>query len=405
MTLNSSFFAIPDDTIWSRGGSPFRNGEGEAGVFPPSPSTWQGMIRTRVLYAHAPQLIEQRRQADIERLIGTAEALPAGWSIQGPLPAQRIKQNTRLGLQEYIEPWVPWPLFLSSAKKGQIPDRARTGPIDGWVGSSHPTSMPMRFPDEAKAPTAGWISARNLYWALLGKESWNPEGATDEAQKRAQGGADLPPFVAEEPRTGLAIDDAQGRAQDHMLYTAIHHRFQPDTGLWGALIGAPPHMAQALRQGWATLGKKNRTLTLSAPPPIDGWEDLLTGAHLRGQAGALYLRVVLLTPALVPHDSGKDRLPFDLAGATLLSMQARRGPDLGAIDRIGRKSLGTRSTWAAGSCFYLSLPAQPNALAQDAVIQRILGRAHPTNEERFGFGLRVAAVFNPKNGNPGASNG
>jgi hypothetical protein len=80
------------------------------------------------------------------------------------------------------------------------------------------------------------------------------------------------------------------------------------------------------------------------------------------------------------------------------------------MDRLGNDgrgaSRGCRSTWAAGSTFWVRLSQATPRERSDAAL-RIAGAlpSHLTSHERFGFGLRVAATFDPSTGNPLPPNG
>ncbi|HMV68867.1 MAG TPA: type III-B CRISPR module-associated Cmr3 family protein, partial [Myxococcota bacterium] len=263
-------------------------------------------------------------------------------------------------------------------------------------GSSSPWASPEpeALPPGETFAESGWISARNLLWALLGRGRWDPAGATPPLQKRAQGGSDLPPFVDEERRAGVAIDDGTRRALDHMLYTSTRHRFAPDTGLWGALEGAPASAVDALGEGPASLGRRQGQVTLGALPAIDGWSELIDGTHLRGAVGR-HLRVVLLTPAEVPP---RGSWPFPVPrGAEVRGAIARAGRPIGGFEQ-GKGGRPTRTTWAAGSTWWVELTREIADVDLARAARDLLLPLH--DHERFGFALRAVAPFDPLTGTP-----
>lgn len=414
--MSAEFYAVPDDTLWLRSGTPFVAGESDrSGVlFPPTPWTWQGMVRSRLLVAGLGDALATTSRDEIARRVGPPDRLPEGWRLRGPLPAQ---ERTIDSGTPRLEPWVPWPSFLSAPRGGgaRAPRRSRSpgAKPDGLVDFSRPAGgselQVLAFGEGDKAG-AGWISASNLLWALLGRGTWERDAARP-ADKSRTGAGVLPDFIAEEARPGVAVTRDTGRAAEHMLYTAVHHRFAPGSGLWGALEGASPDDVRALRDGPAYLGRRDRTIRLGHLPTVAGWDALLDGRHLDGlerTPGPIHLRVVLLTPAVVEPDQPA---PFALPpGATLRGVQASAGPAIGGFDRVGHGGRPVRGTWAGGSSFWVEIAAAPPSgdpgdrawIASRGRILRHLGGQpdHPSELERFGFGARVAAAFDPETGLP-----
>jgi hypothetical protein len=412
-----SFLASPLDTIWMRGGQPMTAGESSSdpGLFPPTAWTWQGMIRTRMLTGAHGSRLAGRSQSLIEQEIGGPDALPAGWRIWGPLPAERLPaQQNEVGA---LRPWVPTPTCLAiDPRTGHLLSRSRAlGPQAAHVRSSalnaHGGLNLMGHLRGISSANGGWSHAENLVFALLGEGTWDTEGWSS-AEKRAQGGADLPPFVTDERRPGLTIN-ASGTAEDHMLFFATHHRFQEGSGLWGAVEGAPDHLSRHLSTGMAHLGRKERVVGLEAGAPLDGFQRLLRAeaAFAAPVEQALHLRVVLLAPALRPLGGQVTPLPFPLPdGARLRGVEQRSGPDIGGFDRHGvNGSRASRATLGAGSSFWIELPAAA-AADRAAHIRAVLGLApfrpsdtpHPDlDAQRLGFGQRVGAPFDPATGLPG----
>jgi hypothetical protein len=410
--MTEPFLLCPLDTFWTRDGRPFSAGEASAAaaLFPPTPWTWQGMVRTRLLTGELKERLASASTAAVQALVGPPDALPAGWRLWGPLPAAPAQGAG----EPRIEPWAPWPAFLSPRADGEHarPWRDRARPREQWEGlrsSAQAGAAAELEPLDPRGKPAegGWISASNLRWALLGLGDWDPTGAHAPGPKRAQGEADLPPFVAAERRPGLAIE-ADGRAMDHMLYFAEHLRFADGAGLWGRLDGANAGLSSHLRAGRAALGRQGREGTLSTPAEPTGWSALLAGEHLGPQAeGGAHLRVVLLSPAARSGD--RDAWPFPLpAGARLRGAALRRGPPIGGFDVRGAgASRDSASTFGAGSSFWVDLSQLPTPGERAAAARAVLGLAPDTltELERFGFGQRVGAFFQPVSGDPAPMEG
>ncbi|MDN5862973.1 MAG: type III-B CRISPR module-associated protein Cmr3, partial [Salinisphaera sp.] len=110
MADSGDFLVRPLDTVWYRGPGPFSAGEDsfDPGLFPPTPYTFQGLIRTRLLLASLPGDLGHANLAEIEKRVGPPDQLPDGWRVEGPFPACERADG-------YVEPWFPAPRFLLRA--------------------------------------------------------------------------------------------------------------------------------------------------------------------------------------------------------------------------------------------------------------------------------------------------
>lgn len=405
------FLVAPLNTLWLRGATPMDAGgvTGAASadlMFPPTAWTWQGMIRTRVLEALLGERLRTASSSEIAAMVGGPDALPPGWRIRGPFPA--VRSMDRRG-RSSVMPWVPWPRCVGVSWSGPYCGATSTRYLaprrverDGLVATSAQevggeTGHRALLRPGYAMPDEGWMSLATLMGAIDegSREAPGARWRWDEvcwSTKRSD--AALPPFVHVETRTGLEIG-ADGIAEDHMLYTAPHLRFDDEAGLWGLLEGAPPDIAGTLQGGVAHLGRKARVATLHTADVPDDLMDFLTGARLRRVAeeslqALEYVRVVLLTPALVPTEGhGASAVPFEVPeGAKLIAHQASPGPFVGGTNWAARSSRPLQSTFAAGSVWVFHL-ANPETRLDDA--KRLAGAdtSRLTVAERFGFAQRV----------------
>lgn len=383
------FLVDPIDTVWFRAGHPFVAGEDSAdpGLFPPTAWTFQGMVRSRLLMAALGPALETANRAVVQELVGPPDRLPEGWSLAGPFPAAP-------GPHDELEPWFPAPALLW--RKGEEAIRVRPMPeTDDLLGAAA-ARWHTATGGEAE-PWQGWVSASNLEWALTGRGVWDRSGATSEACP------DLPPFVAVEQRPGIRVDRETGTARDHMLYVATHHRFAPGSGLLGALRATSDSRVPdgALHGGVVPAGKKGRLASFQGPIELGpAWARLWRGQHLELDPAKLPPRlgawVVLLTPALARADGEP---PFPLRGASVVLRLGRRGPPLGGFDQVGGGGRPVEATWAPGSAWLLDLSAAPDRLDAARALQGLPPHL-PTDEERLGFGQRLAALYDLENGRP-----
>jgi len=396
------FFVEPIDTTWFRTGRPFVAGEDsyDGGLFPPSSWTFQGMIRTQLLRATASsEGINAMGRERIVALVGQADALPAGWSVDGPFPAQ-VNDGQ-------LEPWLPAPRFLWVTEHGDAhraeplpipePDDLMAQPLQRGAPST-PSWLGVPFHDAE--PHGGWLSAANLDWLVRGVGQWNPQGAERGV---------LPPFVRTEERFGVAVED--GKALDHMLFVGTHHRMKPRAGLLGRLRGEPSDM---LQDGVVTSGKKARLMRFAPADELPSTlSSLLAGAPLPEEVpDKVDVWVSLLTPA---HANAGELHPFDPihAGAArveLLGMLASPGRTIGGFDQVADGGRPVRSTWSAGSSWRFSLVGGSSIERRNVLLSlAALPESRTSDEARFGFGQRIVTLIDPRTNlpiaNPGTHHG
>ncbi len=391
---DGDFLVHPLDAVWFRDGRPFVAGEScfDQGMFPPSPWTFQGMIRTVLLRSAISGELDKISPDEIQRLVGLPDSLPRGWRIEGAFPAEVNRD----------EVWMPWfrtPRFLLKPnRKGDVPVHAhakiKVDFGDDYLANNSPDMILLGNPglDDSK-PLGGWISASNLLWAFTGEVQWDHKGYAHQ----------LPAFVKREARTGVRIERKRGAAADHMLYTAARHRFRQNSGLVGRLTGTSDASIpdNALWHNWCEAGRNGAITELKGPVKLDdSWERLRKGLHLQINADRVPNRmgiwVTLLTPALVteaPH-------PFSNLEALsprvkLIGRLAVEGAWIGGFNRIVGAGRQTCSFWATGSSWLFEINGgSPKDQLKAARILQGLDPYQSTELEALGFGQRVAGLIN-----------
>ncbi len=389
---DGDFLVRPLDAVWLRGGQPYVAGEGcfDPGMFPPSPWTFQGIVRTRLLRAAVSGDLDSISTEEIRRLVGPPDSLPEGWRIEGAFPAELNGSGVWM-------PWFPTPRFLLGKGDG-APERAHPAPrIDGgFLSSSRPETTLLGNPrlDDGK-PLGGWISSSNLLWALSGETRWDHKGF-------ARG---LPSFVKEEARTGVGIERKKGTAADHMLYSATRYRFKCEAGLAGRLTGSSDASIpdDALWHGWGEAGRTGAIVEMRGPLSIhDSWRRLREGLHLEVEKervpDPVRVWVALLTPAIMTEAPQPFPVPEALyPRVKLIGRLAEEGPWIGGFSRIEGGGRDVRSTWAAGSAWLFEIAGgSPSDRIESARILQGLAPYRPSNMEAIGFGQRVAGLADPQ---------
>jgi CRISPR-associated protein Cmr3 len=300
-SLAISFLVRPEDPLHF--GLPASTPAGEVHhgptLFPPPFSAWQGLLRTRLLIASsfAHELGDrsaQARQAR-ERVIGTPEALPFGWQIDGPWPV--TVESTKWGLRS--EAWFPVPRFLfTHAEDRYALGRVLEGPSAAGLSSdlNHLELLPVGVPELGRAqPAEGWVSAAVMDKLLRG--TWHPNRRLSNEVHHP-----FPPCVEEERRAGLAVDSKTAAAREGLLYFRKQLRFSPKGGLAGGLeVSSWPSEVdpEALTTGMGRLGAGAGTVSFSMlPKQTSEWGSIINGEHLpeRLEAGERAW-LLLATPA------------------------------------------------------------------------------------------------------------
>ena len=233
--IRTHLFVRPMEPLFFGAPSPFNAGESHLSrsMFPPSPTTFQGILRSHLLRGADPplNLDDWSKKARQERseLVGVSDRLPDGWQIKGPLPSRLTTDG--------LDTWVPAPRFLFVDKSGEkgirgafvyaglpyLDDRKNREEGNGFTGYGPGT--------REQLPCAqGWVDADILWWALAGSDPDWPKG------KKIW---NLPPFIRDDQiQPGIALDRGKNTARDSMLYRLEHLRFSSDAGFWGHFSGS-----------------------------------------------------------------------------------------------------------------------------------------------------------------------
>jgi CRISPR-associated protein Cmr3 len=409
-SLSTAFFVRPVEPLYFGTPRSFAAGEAHHGrsLFPPPPSTFQGLVRSHLLRAVEPPHdlndTSEAARALREQLVGGPEALPPGWQIQGPFPASRRRAAGQNEDQEFqLAPWVPTPRFLLRAGASRVaPRHARVvapalslGRSTGFQRAASDLGtgdlwLLGRPEENATEPLEGWVGPANLRWALARRGEWSWK----------EYGSYIPPFVHPESRPGLAIDPNTGTPEHGMLYVLETLRFQQRAGVEGSTSGLVGWFRgeldaripeDALGHGTAAAGRKGRLAAVEPAGAFDpDWEAVKHGDHLPPHVSEEDLFWLLaLTPARLAEPLRPAvRLPLSGA-ASVVIRGALIGPPLtlGGYELASHRSRPNRSYVPAGSAWLLQLRGGDRSSRAEAL--RRLHDAHPLGpsaEAGFGFG-------------------
>ena len=412
--INVHFFVRPMEPLFFGEPKSFNAGESHfaRSQFPPSPMTFQGMVRSQLLRSAEPPLDlddwsrEEREKREI--LVGDSDRLPPDWQIEGPLPA--IVEDE--GGEEILHPWAPAPRFLYRGDgdggfvRGRFFRSSQRAVNDlrdcrMSVGKEVPLFGPPPGQRKRK-PLSGWVDGEILYRALAGGPGPFPE--THETA--------IPPFVVNaERRPGIALDRKSNTGRDGMLYLLELLRFKPSSGFWGGLSGTLDERLgkEPLWHGVGGAGKKARLVAFEKAPPLKSqWRELLSGKHLAGFGGRRGLFwLYLLTPARLEAGErsagGEALLPGGVRlrrgvlpeGVSLRCAVALTGPPvtLGGMDTARGRSRPNHAYVPPGSAWLIEVETDDDALHQETLQK--LNDAHllgDPEEARFGFGHTLIGI-------------
>ncbi len=303
-------FVRPVDVLHLRGNRLFGEGAGDHGeaLMPPWPSVLAGAIRSRMLAGAGVHLgrfteetaepPEELRRAGLAEVLGTPSA-PGSFRLAGmtlavrpeggdpwplfPLPADLVVVRRK----EAPRDPRPVPPLAELLAGGETPPpdpvevyRLLPGRRPGAVqaGTPLPLAMVLRREEPAKPASGYWLTAEGLRVYL--------EGGTPEPGHLVHRRW----LWRDDPRTGIAMDDAAGTAGEGRLYTSVAVAPAPGVGFLVGVEGCPAELLPSA--GLLRLGGDGRGAAIApAPDPLAGCPDPGGGGRF-----ALYL----LTPGLFP---------------------------------------------------------------------------------------------------------
>ncbi len=260
----------PMDVWLFRDGKPFRAGEDHAAetLFPPSPFTLQGAIRTKVLADKGVNLAEfaKNGERNPDPDVGYGENFgklrlrgpllmcckDGKWERLIPMPTDVVKVGNRY---ELLRPNLNLPFTTNLPNKSLRLLWARTG--------------------ERISEAKGWLPESEWERYLQGQA---PEQVVTPGK-----------LFTFEPRFGIAIDADKGTTEEAMLYQARFVRLTKETALWAEVDGVSLNEGGFLR-----FGGEGRAAVYEA---LSQQESLRPLSQFNFASNSNCFKVVLVTPA------------------------------------------------------------------------------------------------------------
>jgi CRISPR-associated protein Cmr3 len=328
----------PLDILFFRDGRPFNQGEDHfaEGYFPPTPRTFQGIIRSKVLSEYGIDF------SDRSAVLSANDTLMANLDLVGPYPALREASGW--------EPLFPTP---SDWWKDQGSDRIEfhfclepglKNPMRGDLGDERafPT-FPDEFKDRKGGPVSGWATAEGLRFYLKGSP-------TDGSKVKSQ--SDLWTI---EHRTGIGRDRKRAISKEGELYTFGAVRLKEGRGLWANINGLERSFAEKSLIGLGGEGRAGRCLVLTEEKvlfPVD--ESVRETIDESGRFKLILLQPAKFIQGWLPDGINPDTWHGQLGGleAELVSACVGKPMKIGGWDMLEKRSKPMSRYVPPGSVYY-----------------------------------------------------
>ena len=380
----------PLDTLFFREPRPFTAGEqtDARSLFPPTPLTLQGMVRSLILAHHAPDALARRGALPpaVEAVIGT---------IGGAVGTLRVHGPWLLARGQWLLP-APMDLIMPASEDGATVTQGHalvpSGPASVGRGSS---SLPGKL--RPLVPPEGW----NEFTAVNGWLTWTAfrqylEGRPVRLERRVTWFQPSDLFV-EEPRSGVGMEARANRAKEGLLYFPRHVRLLTDVGLGIEIAGLGALAAPWRTATLAALGGEGKAVVVreTAAPP---WRTDTLECPGR-------MKMVLTQPAWFAAgwypawmDPATGTATLDGSVCTWVAARVERPVRIGGWNLARRRPKPLRAFVPAGSIYYLegagldqwrgvwdaSVTENPNVTEEDT----------PETFDQIGFGHALAGRWN-----------
>ncbi len=271
-TMNKTpLFIKPDDVWLFRDGRPFAAGDQAraASIFPPTPRTIQGTLRSARLAQSGKSFTEQ---ATWPEDVGTPDDF-GSLLLRGPVLAKRAGQTND------VHRYFQLPADLTSLKTGWhiLAPQSTTDTDMNWPDNA--SLFPLLPPagSEPEKFEAGWLCERDLHAYLSGDiHGVHVHASTD--------------LFLREPRMGVQIDSHAKQPTEGNLYQVEFIRLQHSVGLLLEVTG----LALA-RKGLLQLGGEARAASYET---VATSMDLPPAGRLNSGASLLRFKLYFATPAI-----------------------------------------------------------------------------------------------------------
>lgn len=394
-------FIEPSDVLLFRDGRPFSAGEGHRArsLFPPTPNTTQGMIRSKILadrcgryddYKNGCNGCPKEDNCTLADEIGTP-------TIHGQVNYGKIELKGAL-LAQYqdnqLTPYFPIPADVVQVK---IKDNSATFPQirylqplkNGLFGENdltHSTHLKaLLWTDEVQPvePVFGYWNLEEIQAYLLN----NP----------AQNFTQTDTLYVKESRFGIAIDKGKQVTEEGKLYQIEMIRCRENIGLYMEMDGIQSlSIIPDPKTGLIAIGGENRAASYTKVQEIDwnNFQGQIASKLPKSDGFKLYFATpTIFNHGWLPHWIDSQSLSGQYNGiqVELITAAIPRYQMIGGWDVAHNRPKPTRRAIPAGSVYYFKSKASPEDILKAFHWNNL---ADDPNEAQIGFGLGLVGCWN-----------
>lgn len=370
-------FIEPNDVLMFRDGRPFAGGDDHfaRGIFPPSPATIYGALRSHILSNHWSEFDKFKNdqgqiREDVKREIGTPGALGSltlcqftlarkngnGVEQMFPMPKDVVKEK---GVEDG-KPCILTPINLSSSK-------TITDLPDGLSNMWNPTEKPMEA-------ASGFLSSKEMGEYLLGK---SPSERTPLDKL----------FVTEE-RTGIQKSRKTRSVETGRLYSVEYFRLSENSG-----FAVEVENTKLLPEsGILRLGGDNRSARYSS----GAWKEIQVDEIKNKIAETKRFKLALTTPAIfkngwLPEGIDSNTMQGQINGVEVKLISACIGKPvgIGGYDFVKNHPKVMKKAVPAGSVYYFELKEDNGG----SLFEKLWLKSISDERAQEGFGITLIGGF------------
>lgn len=401
-------FIEPSDVLLFRDGRPFSAGEGHRAksLFPPTPNTMQGVIRSKILADRCGRYEEFRNGCgscseqnnctipeEIGRPINNDKVNYGLLKLRGALIAKYQDKQ--------LIPYFPIPADVVKTK-------VKSSSTESKYSCLQPLKQAIWGTNDLQEKSSSllplWttetqpVEGVQGYWNHLNLENYlleNPFSPITSSQDLYQ----------KEARFGIAIDNARQAASESKLYQIEYIRCLQDIGLYVEIEGIKYLSSDAeAKSGLMAIGGENRAASYDQVAGIN-WENFKENLKIKLEQ-ANGFKLYLATPTIfrgghtentqtgwIPKWINHQDFTGEYQGVQvkLVAAAISRYQTIGGWDIARNRQKPTRRAVGAGSLYYFTTQAKPEDIIKTFHWQNL---ADDVSEGQIGFGLSLIGCWN-----------
>ncbi len=375
MSAVAYLFLEPLDVLFLRGnklfGDPGSYGES---LVPPWPSVAAGALRSRILADDGVDLAAFAAGRAVHPTLGTPDH-PGAFRITHFQVARRLANGR---VESLMAPPADLVIGEQDGKVMAVRALSPTAPAAGILSSARLPKLPVLAEAErGKAASGYWLGEAGWRSYLAGKTPAPGDLVTSSELWRI------------DPRVGVGLDTATGRAADGRLFSVQAVAMQPGVGFLAGIAGAVPPASGMVRLGGDGRAAAIQTATANAPAP-----------DYAAIARARRCRLVLATPGIfpggwtLPGTDAEGRFHLGDVSGRLVCAAVTRAEIVSGWDLAHWRPKSARRAAPAGSVYWLEdLDATPEALRKLADAGLWGEAGEDVQRQAEGFNLVTFAAY------------